>query len=496
LGPVEGPIQDEIIWSHIVGQLIPVLTFAIGLALGGMAAWWMLRGKIAGEYERGRKDCQPELAAIGERLAGKEKALADSKAELDKREAELKDIRQQITALSTRGGQLETALQQERRQAAEKLALLETAKQQLTDAFKALAADALKSSNTSFLELAKTNLEKFQEAAKGDLEKRQTAIDELVKPVKESLGKVDSKLQEIEKARLEAYTGLTEQVKSLRETQESLRSETTNLVQALRRPQVRGRWGEFQLRRVVEMAGMMEHCDFAEQKSMTTEEGMQRPDLVVKLPGNRCIAVDAKTPLEAYLEALESPDEETRSAKLKDHARQVRNHVTALGRKSYFEQLANSPDFVVLFLPGEVFYTAALQQDPELIEAGVNDRVLITSPTSLIALLRAVAYGWRQERLAENARQISELGRELYDRLGTMADHFATVGKALDKAVKSYNQAISSLETRVLPGARKFKELGAASTAESIEPMKPLESDPRSIQAPELLALSEEQKES
>jgi DNA recombination protein RmuC len=481
-----------------VGNLIPLLTFILGLALGAAACWWLLRWKIAAEFERGRKEGQAELAAMNERLAGRDNNIAELKAEIaglkaeiEKREAAIHGVQKQITELSTRGGQLETALQQERRQAAEKLALLENAKEQLANAFKALAADALKSSNTSFLELAKTQLEKFQETAKGDLEKRQTAIDELVKPVKESLTKVDCKLQEIEKSRLEAYSGLTEQVKSLRETQESLRSETTNLVQALRRPQVRGRWGEFQLRRVVEMAGMMEHCDFAEQQSMATEEGMQRPDLVVKLPGNRCIVVDAKTPLEAYLEAIETPDEEARNAKFKEHARHVRNHVLALGRKSYFEQFANSPDFVVLFLPGEVFYSAALQQDPELIEAGVNDRVLITSPTSLIALLRAVAYGWRQEQLAENARHISELGQELYKRLSTLAEHFATVGKALEKAVKSYNSAVVSLETRVLPGARKFKELGAASLSESIEAVKPLEADPRSIQAPELLAEAE-----
>jgi DNA recombination protein RmuC len=485
-----------------VEQLIPVLAFVVGLLVGAGGAWLAVRGRIVAEFERGRKDAEPELAAANERLAGKESAIGELrneivslKAEIEKREAAYRETQQQITALSTRGGQLETALQQERRQAAEKLAILENAKEQLTNVFKALASETLKSSNTSFLELAKTQLEKFQEVAKGDLEKRQTAIDEMVKPVKESLVKVDTKLQEIEKSRIEAYSGLNEQVKSLRETQESLRTETTNLVQALRRPQVRGRWGEFQLRRVVEMAGMMEHCDFAEQQSMTTEDGVQRPDLIVKLPGNRCIVVDAKTPLEAYLQALEATDEETRNAKLKEHARHVRNHVVSLGRKAYHSQFENTPEFVVLFLPGEVFYTAALQQDPELIEAGVSDRVLITSPTSLIALLRAVAYGWRQERLAENARQISELGRELYDRMGTLADHIASVGKSLDKAVRDYNKAISSLETRVLPSARKFKELGAASAAENIEPIKPIESDPRAIQSPELLALGEEKEE-
>jgi len=396
-------------------------------------------------------------------------------------------LRAQIAVLNAKCDQLETALQEERRQAQEKLAFFDDARQKLSDTFKALASDTLQNSNTSFLELAKTQLEKFHEAAKGDLEKRQTAIDELVKPVKESLGKVDTKLQEIEKTRLEAYTGLTEQVKAMRETQDLLRHETSNLVQALRRPEVRGRWGEIQLRRVVEMAGMLEHCDFVEQQSVDTEEGRLRPDLIVRLPGDRTIVVDAKTPLDAYLSALEATDEETRAAKLKDHARQIRNHVQMLGRKKYFEQFDHSPDFVVLFIPGEVFYSAALQQDPELIEAGVGERVLITSPTSLIALLRAVSYGWRQEKLADNAREISELGRNLYDCLAKLTDHFAEVGKRLEQAVKAYNQALASLETRVLPGARKFKELGAATAAGDIDRLDPLESPVRKIQAPELL---------
>jgi DNA recombination protein RmuC len=396
-------------------------------------------------------------------------------------------LRAQIAVLKAKSDQLETALLDERRQAQDKIAFLDDAQQKLSDTFKALASDTLKNSNTSFLELAKTQLEKFHESAKGDLEKRQTAIDELVKPVKETLVKVDTKLQEIEKTRLEAYTGLSEQVKSMRETQDLLRSETSNLVQALRRPEVRGRWGEIQLRRVVEMAGMLEHCDFVEQQNINTEEGRLRPDLVVRLPGDRIIVVDAKTPLDAYLSAIEAPDEETRNSKLKEHARQIRNHVQMLGKKKYFEQFDHSPDFVVLFIPGEIFYTAALQQDPELIEAGVGERVLITSPTSLIALLRAVSYGWRQEKLADNAREISDLGRNLYDCLAKLSEHFTKVGERLDQAVKAYNQALASLENRVLPGARKFKELGAASTAGDIDRLEPVDNAVRQIQAPELL---------
>ena len=375
----------------------------------------------------------------------------------------------------------------EQKQAQEKLALLDNAKQQLTDAFRALAGEALKSSNTSFLELAKTHLEKFQESARGDLEKRQTAIDELVKPVKESLGKVDAKLQEIEKTRIEAYSGLTEQVKSLSESQKDLRTETANLVKALRRPQARGRWGEIQLRRVVEMAGMLEHCDFVQQQSTDTDDGRLRPDLIVKLPGRKNIVVDSKAPLEAYLEAIEAPDDETRAAKFKDHARQVRQHIAALGRKAYFEQFDFTPEFVVLFLPGEVFFSAALENDPELIELGVSQNVIVATPTTLIALLRAVAYGWRQETLADNAKAISELGQELYKRLSDLGDHIQKLGKGLGMAVNAYNSAVGSLESRVLVSARRFKDMGAAAGGAEIEEVKQIETSSRLLQAPELL---------
>jgi len=397
--------------------------------------------------------------------------------------------------LRARIAQLNERLKQERKQTGEKLAVLDEAEHKLSDAFRALASDALKSSNQSFLELAKATLEKHQEVAKGDLDKRQQAIDGLVKPIKESLDKVDSKIQEIEKARTGAYHGLREQVGSLLESQKELRAETSNLVKALRRPQVRGRWGEIQLRRVVEMAGMLDHCDFFEQQTAEGEQGRLRPDLLIRLPGNRNIVVDSKVPLEAYLEAIEATDDPTRTEKLTEHARQVRAHIAALSRKSYFEQFDPAPEFVILFLPGEVFYSAALQHDPSLIEMGVGQNVIIAAPTTLIALLRAVAYGWREEQLAENAKAISELGRELYKRLGGMAGYMTRLGKALDAATGAFNKAVGSLESRVLVTARKFKELGTTGTSDEIDELSPVESSPRMLQAPELSAQDDGQTE-
>jgi DNA recombination protein RmuC len=459
----------------------------LGLVLGGTGLWLLLRAKIAAAYDRGRGESAMETAAHCERLVAREQSIDELRNRLSEKDASLADLQRQVTALSTEAAKLNQALVDQRKQSEEKLALLDDAKRQLADAFKALASDALKSSNTSFLELAKTQLETFHEAAKGDLEKRQTAIDELVKPVKESLNKVDAKLQEIEKGRVEAYSGLTEQVRSLSETQKELRGETANLVKALRRPQARGRWGEIQLRRVVEMAGMLAHCDFFEQQSTNSEDGRLRPDLIVRLPGNKNIVVDSKAPLEAYLDAIEAPDDETRAARFKDHARQVRNHITALGRKAYFEQFDFTPEFVVLFLPGEVFFSAALENDPELIEVGVSQNVIIATPTTLIALLRAVAYGWRHEQLAENAQAISELGKDLYKRLCDWSDHMQRLGKGLGTAINAYNSAVGSLESRVLVTARRLKELGVAATGSEIEELPQIETSARLLQAPELL---------
>ncbi len=407
---------------------------------------------------------------------------------LVQRDAELAGLRAQESALAVRCATLQSELEGERALFAERQATLEAARASFADAFKALSADALAKNNQSFLELARGALEAQQALAKGELEKRQLAIGELVAPVKTSLEKFELQIQGIEKARVDAYATLTEQVRSLASAQDQLRSETGNLVKALRAPQTRGRWGELQLKRVVEMAGMLDHCDFFEQESTTTEDGRLRPDLIVRLPGGKNIVVDAKAPLAAYLEALEAGEDEAKRRKLADHARQVRDHLKKLGQKAYWEQFQPSPDFVVLFLPGEMFYSAALEADPSLIEAGVDARVILATPTTLIALLRAVAYGWTQQALTENAERISLLGRELYERLATLAEHWSRVGKNLGEAVGAYNKSVASMETRVLVSARKFRELKAAGEDKDIADLTPVDSLPRELQAPELQA--------
>lgn len=484
------------------------VVFLAGAGAGCLVSWlvWQLRYQTV--RERAKHDLVAERATMVEQLHTKDSRLDDLRQQIYRLQTELEQQRQMLTAetaqravaetkatyidqlqhqlqqvqiansqLTARLAQSQTQLQEQQRANDEKLGLLHQARERMVDAFRMLSAEALQTNNETFLDLAQTKLGQFHSQSRGELLQRQQAIDGLVQPLQLSLTKVETYLQDLERSRLSAYSQLSEQITQLATGQLQLQTETANLTKALRAPNVRGRWGEIQLKRVVEIAGMVEHCDFAQQVTV----GTLRPDMVVQLPQQRRIVVDAKAPLAAYLEALDSTDEMLRLAKLKEHATQVRRHIQQLSQKAYWDQFQPSPEFVVLFLPGEIFFSAALEQDPSLIEAGIAQRVILATPTTLIALLKAVAYGWQQDTITENAQQISQLGRELYERMRVFTGHLQKMRRGLDSTVDMFNKAVGSLENRVLVSARKFKSLGAG-TGDELETIEPIDRLPRPVQ--------------
>jgi len=461
------------------------IVFLCGSALGAIAIWLSLSTKLQAIREKTKNELVAERAAMVEQLRAKDARLEELKQEIGERDRLLTAHQTRITQEATQRATAEARLTELQQQAEEKRSLLETLQQQFSDTFKALSSEALQANNQSFLELANARMGEFQTAATGDLALKQQAVADVVKPLQTSLTKVETFLQTIEGQRVSAYSKLTEQISALATSQGQLQAETANLAKALRSPTVRGRWGEIQLKRVVEIAGMSEHCDFTQQVTHPTagRESL-RPDMLVQLPGRRQIIVDAKAPLSSYLASLEAKDETDRLSKLRDHARQVKRHLTQLSQKAYWDQFQPTPEFVVLFLPGEIFFSAALEQDPSLIEAGIEQRVILATPTTLIALLKAVSYGWQQENVTENAQKISALGKELHERVRTFAKHMQKMRKGLDTTVESFNKAVGSLEGRVLVSARKLHEIGAGS-GDEIEAIESVERAPRQLQSDE-----------
>jgi DNA recombination protein RmuC len=456
----------------------------LGLTIGAAVAWFIASFRLQKQYT--------------EQLAGIQASYLSQCNELEKNaggsEARIEELRQQIQMRDVETDRTRTELDRERQlkvaamtklEAAQKnfeeqKALLEAMKREMTDTFNALSSAALKSSSEDFLRLASEHLGKVVADTKGRLGEHQAAMDGMIKPLYETLKRYDEQIKSIEEGRHKAYGSLEEQMRALALTQDTLQRETSNLVSALRKPQVRGRWGEMQLRRVAELSGMSMHCDFTEQQSVDKEKGRIRPDMLVHLPMEREIVVDSKVSLEAYLDAVAAPAEDEKKSKMEKHAQQVRAHMNKLASKEYWSQFIQSPEFVVLFLPGESFLSAAMDSDSTLIEDGIQRKVIIATPTTFIALLRAIAYGWRQEQITKNAREISELGRQLYERMNTLAQHFDNVGSNLEKAIGSYNKAVGSIETRILPSVRRFRELGITG-ADEIPVIRQIDQKPRSL---------------
>lgn len=451
--------------------MIEGLLVFVGVLAGAGLGWLLLRAHF-------RATALAETQALQSRLAVAESLGDELRKQLSQRELETSDLRGAVQAERELRAQAEARGEATRQNIEEQKRLLESARERLTETFKALSADALRQSTSAFLEQARETID-------GQLARRQEAVDGLVKPLQESLKRYEAELRQVETSRQQAYGSLEEQLRTLNARSAELQRETGSLVTALRSPQVRGRWGELTLRRAAELAGMTQYCDYLEQVTVEGEGGRLRPDMIVRLPNGRRIVVDAKVPLNAYLDATTAVTEDDRARSLARHAQQVRQHLTGLSAKGYWEQLEGSVEVVVMFIPGEAFVSAALQADAQLLEDGMTKKVLIATPTTLIGLLLAVAHGWQQERVAVNAAQISDLGRQLYERIRTLAGHIEEVGDKLGKAVHAYNTAVGSMESRVLPAARRFRDLGAAS-GEEIPALGSVDERPRSLTVPDV----------
>jgi len=444
-----------------------VVALVAGAGLGWVLSWLVARAT--------QQRLMAELAAARQDTHTTTQALQSVRGELSLAEREGRAARESLAALDARVGAERTA-------AEEKLALVASAEERLKDAFSALATEVLHSHGSAFLNLAGARFGELRATSSADLDARKAEVEQLVGPLREGLERLHGIVDGVEKQRISAFSALETQLKAVTEGSQRLQVETQNLAKALRAPQVRGRWGELQLRNVVQLAGMEEHTDFAEQATVVSDDGRLRPDMLVRLPGGKVVVVDSKVPLQAYLDALEAPDEATKDLALARHATQLRTHMDQLASKSYWDQFAQTPDFVVLFVPGESFLAAACQEDPGLYERGFSNKVLLAGPATLVALLKTIAYGWRQELVARSAEQMRDLGQELHDRIAKLVEHFERVGKGLRGAVEAYNSAVGTLEGRVLVTARRFRELGVESPR-VVGDLPPVEVQARSLQA-------------
>jgi len=471
-----------------VDPLFLVLCLLVGLAIGALVGIALTKGKIEPEKRLAEaKTAEAEAARNDLLKAREERATFESQAQQAATlQVEFKALQGRLEDLIADNNRLNAQIESEREARQEEKKLLDEARTKLEDAFKALSSDALRKNNQQFIELAQQTFNTLNEKAKGDLDKRSQVFDQSVKDIQEKLKTFDENIKGIEKERVGAYEQLREQVKGLGESQQRLQTETGNLVRALSNTNQRGKWGELQLETILKHAGLVEGINYRKQVSVTGDEGGSRPDFVVSFPSGHEIVIDSKVPLDAYYEANVTTDDGVRSAKLKEHSQKVRQHATSLGQKAYQDQF-ESLDFVVMFLPAESLFSVAVEHDPALIEFGLDKRVFIASPITLIGVLRSVAMGWRQEKLAENAKKISDEAKDLYARFSVLGRHLSKVGRNLDSAVGAYNDAVGSVERQVLPSARRLKELGVT-TADDIPELEPIERTARELQSPELRA--------